>query len=70
VFGLRAGRRTDRDSIIGRGKKISPILNLQTASAVHPALYPEVPVVPSLEVKRLEREAGHSPPSDAQVKPA
>lgn len=30
----------------------------------------DIPVAPSLGLKRLEREAGHSPPSDAQVKTA
>jgi len=59
MIGLRTGRPMDRDSILGRSKEISTIQNLHIASA-------EVPVAPSLGLKRLEREAGPSPPSDAQ----
>jgi hypothetical protein len=46
----------------------SPRHRVQTGSRAHPASYPMTTVVLSSEVKRQEREAGHSPPSSAEVK--
>jgi hypothetical protein len=41
---------------------------VQIGSGAHPASYPMVPQVLSLEVKLPGREADHSPPSSAEIK--
>jgi hypothetical protein len=41
---------------------------VQNGTGAHPASYPTVPGALSLGVKRPGREAGHSPPSSAEVK--
>jgi hypothetical protein len=43
---------------------------VQNGSGAHPDSYPMGIGSPSLEVKRPEREADHSPPSSAEVKNA
>jgi hypothetical protein len=43
---------------------------VQSGSGAHPASYPMGTRALSVVVKRLEREADHSPPSSAEVKHA
>jgi hypothetical protein len=45
-------------------------LCIQTDSGAHPASYPIAPEFLSLGIKRLGREADHSPPSNSEIKNA
>jgi hypothetical protein len=59
----------DRGSIPDRGRGFSSIFCVQTGSGAHPASYLVVTGGPYPGGKvRPGREAGHSPPSSAEVK--
>jgi hypothetical protein len=57
-----------RGSIPSKGKWFVSTLQRSDCSGVYQASYPMGTGTVFLEIKRLEREAGHSPPSSAEVK--
>jgi hypothetical protein len=57
-----------RGSIPNRIRSFSFLHSVQTGTEANPASYPKITGVISLEVKRPEREANHSPPSSVEIK--
>jgi hypothetical protein len=53
---------------VKKGQEFSLLQVFQTGSEVHPTSYPRVLGALSQEVKRLGREADHSPPTSSEVK--
>jgi hypothetical protein len=51
-----------------RARNVSLLRSVQTESGAHPASYPMGTGSFSPGLKRTEREADHSPPSDAEIK--
>jgi hypothetical protein len=66
--GIPTGYGLDGRGSIPKREKIFLFSSVQTGSGTHPASYPMDPGGFIAGVKRLGREADHSPPSNAEVK--
>jgi hypothetical protein len=71
AVGIATGYELEGREIVVRvpvRARFFPLHIIQTDSEVQPASYTRVPATHSPVVKRPKREAGHSPPTSAEVK--